>query len=186
MKVSVTALTDKAQVNRAAEMTTHGQPVNAPLKAWYRTEHSPIRMREFWIEMEGIPTFVSVHLVRHNIGVDPFVMSNREDRGGAGDTVVNRLTPVNHGMKLNAESLINISKKRLCFKSSRETSAVWMRVKKAVAEIDPDLARFMVPMCVYRNGICPEFSECKPGLKNVMKAYSYYPKLHRRLEHDET
>lgn len=180
MKITVKALTGREEVNRAAEMTTHGQQVKASLRSWYKSEHSPVRAREFWIEMDGIPTFVSVHLVRHKIGVEHFVMSNRDDRGGAGNETVNRLTPVNHGMKINAEAIINMSKKRLCYKSSKQTVATWMRVKNAVEKVDPSLAAFMVPTCVYRNGLCPEFSECKPGLDNVMRAYEYYPALFKK------
>lgn len=171
MKVEIKALTDLAIMQRAAQMTTHGQPIKAPLRAWYKTEHSPIRARLFWIELLRIPTFVSVHLVRHKIGVEHYVQSMRPDRGGAGDEVTNRLTPVNHGMLINAQALIATSQKRLCFMASSKTVGVWTRLRKAMRDVDPDLADHMVPACVYRNGICPEFRECGPGLKKVMEAY---------------
>lgn len=174
MNIIIEPLTELRHVQRAAEMTTHGQPVKAPLRAWYRTEHSPVRLRKFWIELHGIPTFVSVHLTRHKAGVEHFVMSNRDDRGGEGDEKVNRLTPVSHGMDINAQTLITMSRKRLCLKSHRKTVAVWSSLRHAIRKIDPDLADFMVPECVYRNGICPEFSQCKPGLAKVMSAYPNY------------
>lgn len=114
MNIIIEPITGLDLVQRAAQMTTHGQPIKAPLKAWYRTEHSPVRVRQFWIELRQIPTFVSVHLVRHKHGVEHFVQSMRPDRGGAGDAVTNRLTPVNHGLLINAQALIQISRKRLC------------------------------------------------------------------------
>ena len=172
MHVHIEPITDCAFVRRAAQMTTHGQPVTAGLRSWYRTEHSPIRARLFWIELLAIPSFVSVHLVRHKIGVEHYVESMRDDRGGAGDTETNRLTPVNHGMLVNAQSLIAMSRKRLCYKSHKRTVAVWSRLRKEMLGIDSDLHRYLVPECVYRNGICPEFRECKPGLKKVLLAYS--------------
>ena len=171
MNVSITPLTDVSHVQRAAMMTTHGQPVKAPLAAWYRTEHSPIRMRKFWIELRGIPTMVSVHLVRHKIGVDHFVQTMRDDRGGAGDDKVTRLTPVNHGLDVNAQALIQMSRKRLCLASHQRTVAVWTKLRKAMKEVDPHLAAYMVPECVYRNGICPEFKECAPGVEKVVAVY---------------
>lgn len=171
MKVTITPLTDVALVQRAAQMTTHGQPIKAPLAAWYRTEHSPVRARLFWIELERIPTFVSVHLVRHKIGVEHFVQSMRPDRGGAGDEITNRLTPVNHGMVLNAQAIIQMSRKRLCYAASKKTVGTWMRVRKTMKEVDPALANYMVPECVYRNGVCPEFKECGPGLEKVVRVY---------------
>lgn len=171
MKITIDPLTTVAQVQRAAQMTTHGQPIRAGLRSWYRTEHSPVRVRYFWIELHEIPTFVSVHLTRHKIGVDHFVQSMRDDRGGKGDDVVTRNTPVNHGLMINAQAIITMSRKRLCLASSKKTVAVWSKLRREMAEVDKDLADFMVPECVYRNGVCPEFKECKPGLAKVMKAY---------------
>lgn len=168
MQIIVTRVTPEWLPNRAAEMTTHGQPVNAPMRAWYKSEHSPIRAEIWWIELIGIPTYVSVHLVRHKIGIEHFVESNREDRGGGDPEKIHRLTPVNHGMLVNSQALIAMSRKRLCYKADRRTVAVWRKLRKA---LPPELRYFMVPECVYRNGFCPEFSECRPGLKAVMAAY---------------
>lgn len=170
MKIDIKAITDLAFVQRTAQMTTHGQPIKASLRSWYKTEHSPIRARMFWIEFQGIPTFVSVHMVRHNIGVTHFVQSMRDDRGGAGNEVVNRLTPVAHGQLINAQAIINVSRKRLCYAASPETVAAWRKMRKAMQEVDADLVDFMVPECVVR-GYCPEFKPCRPGLERVLNAY---------------
>jgi hypothetical protein len=171
MKVIIEPQTDIRLVRRAAEMTTHGQPVKASLKSWYRCEHSPVRARLFWIEMHGIPSFVSVHLTRHKVGVEHFVQSMRDDRGGVGDEAVNRLTPVNHGMLVNAQAIITMGRKRLCYTSHKKTVAVWRKLRGEMANVDEALVKYMVPECVYRNGICPEFSECKPGMAAVLEAY---------------
>lgn len=169
--IVIQPLTDISVVQRAAQMTTHGQPIKAPLKAWYRTEHSPIRARLFWIELHAIPTFVSVHLTRHKIGVEHFVQSMRDDRGGAGDDVVTRNTPVNHGMLINAQALITMARKRLCYAASGKTVATFRKARNVMKEADADLVPFLVPECVYRNGVCPEFKQCKPGVEKVMRAY---------------
>ena len=161
MKVLIDCLTQDRIMRRACDMTRKpgANPSKMPRRKIYQCEHSPCRTIRFWIELIGIPSFVSVHLVRHKIGVEHFVESNRDDRGGAGDTEVNRLTPVNHGMDVNAAALIAMSRKRLCFMSHKATVATWSRVRKAMRVIDPDLADFMVPECVYR-GFCPEIKCC--------------------------
>ncbi len=171
MEVVITKLTDLPLAINACEMTRHiGQKTTAmTLAKLYRCEHSPIRTQLFWIELREIPTFVSVHLVRHKIGVEHYVESNRDDRGGS--ETVTRDTPVNHGMLINAQAIIAISQKRLCYAAHRKTVAVWTRIKKEMKQIDPDLSAAMVPACVYRGGICPELKECKVGLSKVMKAY---------------
>ncbi len=170
MKVTARKLIGDDIMRRACEMTLRpGMTSNARLFKLYRCEHSPIRTQTFWIEAEQIPTFVSVHLVRHKIGFEPFVQSNRDDRGG--DAVVTRDTPVNMGMLTNAAALIAVSRKRLCLCSHKRTVAVWLRVRRAIREADPVLADFMVPECVYR-GFCPEMRECKPGASAIIEAYS--------------
>lgn len=180
MIVKIEKITDLKLANELAEFTTHGQTVNASITAWARSEHSPLRSLIYKIRFFDLPTFVSVHLVRHFLGVVHFVMSNRTDRGGAGDNVINRLTPVNHAMLINAQEIINISRKRLCFKSHTKTIESWLKVKKELKTIEPELEPFLVPECVYRNGICPEFKQCKAGVDKVMAAYPDYPNLFKK------
>ena len=171
MDIIIKDLTDDDIMRRACDMTRKPglKPSTISRAALLRCEHSPVRLIRFWIEFIGIPTFVSVHLVRHKHGVEHFVESNRDDRGG-GDKV-DRLTPVNHGIEANAQALINMSRKRLCFNSHRSTVAIWTKLKKRMALVCPGMSAAMVPECVYRNGYCPELRECKPGLASVLRAY---------------
>lgn len=126
----------------------------------YKAEHSPIRTIWFWIVLE-VPYWVSTHLVRHNVGVTTFVKSQRNDRQSDYDrNKAPQDSPVLHGMFINAQALINVSRKRLCMKASKETREAWEAVRKAVEIIDPQLAGCMVPECKYRNGACPELKPC--------------------------
>ena len=170
-RVEVTQLTTPDIMNTVAEATVHGKAVKAKPEFWYRSEHSPLRARMFLVKMFDIPTFVSVHLVRHNIGVTHYVSSNRDDRRPDVEAVIDRDSPVTHFMVINAQALIGISRKRLCLMASKETIAVWTKIRRAIKEIDPDLAKYMVPECAYRHGFCPEFKECGPGAKKVCAAY---------------
>lgn len=172
MNVIVREVTDPQLVRRACEMTMHGQISRVSMRAMYRAEHSPIRCRMFWVELQGIPSFVSVHLVRHKHGVEHFVQSMRDDLYLEKNSKVDRNTPVNHGMFINAQALIQISRKRLCLKSHAKTVAVWTKVRKAIKDIDADLADHLSPECVYRNGLCPELKQCKPGVDEVIRAYA--------------
>lgn len=158
MKIKVTKLTDKKLLDKACSFTV-GKDVDVQsMHKFYKSEHSPIRTQMFCVEMYDIPSFVSVHLVRHHTGVEHFVKSNRTDRGGSEN--VDRYSPVNHLMILNAQSLINIARKRLCTQASLETREVMNEIKAQIKKIDLALSDCMVPECDYKGGICYEFSCC--------------------------
>ncbi len=158
MNAIVIKLTDTALMRRACEMTMQdGVTSQASLDAIYLSEHSPARTQLFWVELHDIPTFVSTHLVRHKHGVEHYVKSNRDDRGG--DTVVTRDTLLHHAMLLNAQAIINISKERLCKKSHPETIKTWQKVLEQIDKVDPALVHFCYPKCMYRQ-LCPEVKSC--------------------------
>lgn len=157
VKVTAVKLTDVSLINRACSFTVDKEVSVKDIYKMYKSEHSPIRTQMFWIEMINIPTYVSVHIVRHKIGVEHYVKSNRPDRGGS--DMVDRNTPVNHAMVINAQSLINMARKRLCSKASVETQEVMHMILNAVREVDVPLATAMVVDCVYRMG-CYEFGGC--------------------------
>lgn len=71
-------------------------------------------------------------------------------------THADRYTPVNLGLLVNAQSLIDMAKMRLCLQAHKETIRVFKALKEVVRTVDEDLARMMVVKCVYRGGICGE------------------------------
>ena len=150
---------------KAACETTSGKEITSPVRLnklkqrMYLAEHSPIRMREFWIHLANIPTFVATHLVRHHVGIDHYQLSHRSDRIKVPDEQSNRLTPTNISMHVNAQALINMARKRLCSKASPETRKVMEVIKEAIRVLDPDLAEVMVTECIYRH-MCPEEKSC--------------------------
>lgn len=140
-----------------------------PLLSAYKMEHSPVRTQMFRVTM-NVPAFVSTHFVRHKIGVEHFVGSNREDLGGNPDA--GRHTPTEHVMVCNAAALIAMSKLRLCYKASTETRDAMFAIRRQVALVDPALELMMVPNCIYRNGFCGH--RCAGYKKFVEGQFDYY------------
>lgn len=158
MKITVKKITNERLMRAACGFTTAAES-RMSLEKIYQCEHSPLRTQLFWVEMVDIPTFVSVHLVRHKIGVEHYVKSNRTDRAShTGD--LGRMQPVNHAMLINAQALINMARKRLCKKASPETQEVMAAIKRKITAVDPALAARLVPDCVYR-GRCHELKPCR-------------------------
>lgn len=71
-----------------------------------------------------------------------------------------RNTKVNLSLLVNAQSLIDMAKLRLCNCAHVETREVFNKIKQEIAKIDPSLAAMMVRKCVYRGGICGEMRCC--------------------------
>lgn len=126
-------------------------------------EHSPIRALLFQIELTGIPSWVSVHYVRHKYVVEHFVQSQRNDRrsDGLDRNSQPQSAPVNHMMVCNAAEIIFMARKRLCMKASPETRAVMRAIVDALDMCGAtELARILKPDCAYRGGFCPELKSC--------------------------
>lgn len=149
-----------------------------PSSAWKRrillSEHSPIRQMTFKWKWIGLKYWVSVHFVRHKIGIEHFVSTQRTDRTGVNRDETPQSAPVNHECYANAQSLIFISRKRLCRQASTETTAAWKMVLGEVKKHEPELFSVCVPECVYR-GFCPEFKTCGyTSTKTFQKALDAY------------
>ena len=170
MNVTARRATSLMLMNDAFSATAYKR-VDMTTAEAYRSEHSPIRTQFFYIHIEGISNRVHTHFVRHHSGGQVhFVQTQRPDRIPEG----NEETLRNMDILINAQSLIDMAKTRLCNRAWGPTQDVMKEIKWAIAKIDPDLAQFMVPKCVYRNGLCSEPKTC--GI-DMMKIYSNYPKL---------
>lgn len=171
IKVQVRQYTTWEDVHEDACDTINRSPVKTPPAKWRKrillAEHSPIRNLEFKIKMKNIPYSTSVHIVRHFTGITHFVGTQRTDRcDGINRGELPQDMPVNHSMILNAQSLIFISRRRLCNQASAMTHKVWKMVIEKINEICPELGSVCVPECIYR-GFCPEFKCC--GYVNTEK-----------------
>lgn len=141
------------------------QPTYTWMKQLVEAEHSPIRELWFGIKME-IPYWVSVHFVRHHIGVNHYVQTQRNDRQDKYDrTQAPQGEIVSHIMSVNAQELIFMAHKRLCKQASPETREVMQEICKQVIEVAPYMKDVLVPLCAYRNGKCNEMFSCG-GVKN--------------------
>jgi hypothetical protein len=138
-----------------------GKPIDRKWKLkMLLAKHSPLRGLQFIVTMK-IPYWVSVHLVRHNIGILHYVSTQRDDR--TNDDVPRAEKPqgaiVNHVALVNAQAILEISDQRLCFEASTETQLSWATVKTEIAKIEPEMAKLMTPPCV-KQGVCAEWNDC--------------------------
>jgi len=187
VKVSIERITNWNQVYKEALATENKIPKpNAVISDSWKipillAEHSPIRTLEYRIEWIGIKYWVAMELRTHQIGVwHPedlvFISTQRDDRTAdtiprdkkTQDALVKMVT------RLNAQSIINISRKRLCSKATIEAQEAWREALKILKELDPALAEVCVQECLYR-GFCPERKTCgySNGLVYINRLLKY-------------
>lgn len=189
MKITAVPVTTWNRALNAARRTIGKNPIDKePSKSWKAkmllAEHSPIRLVEFDIHIDGIRQWVTTHLVRHHLGFLPFVHSQRADRRkldcSRDDLPQGSLNDMD--LTVNAQALINVSRKRLCNCASPETREAWKGIVTAISKIDPVMAEKCVPECVYR-GFCPEFMHSCGYFKS--EAFQQALENYRNTEYNE-
>lgn len=156
-------LTSSSVAVDMARLTVNKDALNSTGESsdsWWRkilmAEHSPVRAVLYKAQW-SLPKWVSTHFVRHKVGVEHFVSTSRPDR--AGGTREENEKMVKHGMIINAQAIINISRKRLCYLASKETRDEWSDFLQKLHHVDKIIPKLCVPECVYR-GFCPEIKSC--------------------------
>lgn len=158
-----------------------------PSSEWKRNlliaEHSPLRHSLITIDIEDVPFYVMGHLVRHSVGVTPYVGTSREDRTGVDRSERSQTDLVSMRLDMNIQSLINISRKRLCNQADRQTQLLWLEVVKAIAEYDQDIAWACVPEGIRTCG-CPEkFGNCC-ACENIISTMDFESRMNINKRYD--
>ncbi len=104
-----------------------------------------------------------------DIYYEHWITTQRSDRTGVNRDESPQGSLVNHACEADAQALINISRKRLCYCASKETREAWQEIKNKVAFVEPEITSVMVKECVYRNGLCPEFKSCGHNKSDAFK-----------------
>lgn len=166
--------------NSANTTINKEEGIKEPSSSWIRRmllcEHSPIRQIQVKWKWKELPYWVSVHFVRHKIGCEHWVRTSRTDRTGINRIDLSQGSLVEHEMMANPQSIINISRKRLCSCASTETREAWKTFLESIKNDMPELYEVCVPECVYR-GHCYEYKSC-----NYHKTEDYKNKLEKYRE----
>lgn len=190
MKIALREYHDRWQYIKNATLNTislnkGSYPTSEYKRKLLLSEHSPIRKLTIGWRWEGIKSWVSVHFCRHKLGVEHFISTRRTDRTGVDRNALRQDEAVNHECEANAQSIIFISRKRLCSCASVETREAWkLFLNDIVKDKEPELYSVCVPECVYRGGLCPEFETCgyvdSEKFKGDLK--EYWKNTHARKE----
>lgn len=155
-------------VKEAALTTIHknsiqGREISSEWKKGIlKSEHSPIRELSIRFKITDIERWITDQLVRHKHGVEHYVGTMRSDRGSKprNEQTMADLTQIMQSH--NAQSFTNQVRTRLCVGCvSKETLKLTKLLVEEVGKIEPEVAFYCVPPCIYR-GACKEdaFTKC--------------------------
>lgn len=130
-------------------------------------EHSPIRDIVVKWRWKDIPSWVATHWSRHKF--EKFIKTQRSDRTGIDRAKLPQDAPVVFTGEANAQSLIDVWRKRLCFTAAKETREYAEDFKEILRYSEPEISDILTPNCVYR-GACPEMNPC--GFYDKLRTYA--------------
>lgn len=149
---------------------TENEPSKSFKEKLLISEHSPIRLLEIDWTWDKIPYWVSTEWSRHKF--EKFISTQRDDRTKAniprGKKPQDSL--VNFDGYANAQNLIDVFRKRLCYQATNEARGLAEDLKKELYLEEQELSNVLVPNCIYRAG-CPEFTTCGFWERQKEKAY---------------
>lgn len=137
---------------------TENEPSESFKKRLLISEHSPIRLLEFYWSWKNIKYWVAMEWARHKN--EKFISSQRNDRQDKFDRNEARQDSlVNFDGYANMQNLIDAWRKRLCYCATKEARELAEDFKKELMKTNFEEAGVLVPNCIYRSG-CPEFEPC--------------------------
>ena len=168
IKIKVAGKTGWEEVKEAALTTIHkssieGKPIS---DGWKENivlcSHSPVREYKITIMLDNIPRWIADQLVRHNVGVNNYMGTMRSDRGNPSREEQSMADKTVFMQSYNIQSFLQMCMTRMCAGCvSKETRELVFRIVKQMHTIEPIIASFAVPPCIYRLG-CKEvgFTSC--------------------------
>lgn len=128
--------------------------------------HSPLRTLLYRVYAEDVKSWVTVHYVRHHVGVQFYVKSQRTDRDSSipSRDDAPQGTPISMMFDVNADAILSIAQARLCKKAAADTRNLMREMKLALLqgdEYDEILGQLMQPPCGWYDK-CFEPKPCKP------------------------
>lgn len=145
-------------------------PKMPSLETWYKmilSEHSSDRAVKYRVFVEDIKYYQHVHIIRHHIGIEPHVYSQRDDTGIQSTTDRDEYPQgvlINMLFDINAHAIVTMSRKRLCHKAHRGCQDLMKKLKCSLIyegdDYDKVLGNLMMKPCSWWRGYCAEPKPC--------------------------
>ena len=151
----------------------HKEPSKKFKRAILIAMHSTIRNLTIRWKWLNIPSFCATHFSRHKF--EKFISTQRSDRTGVDRNNLPQDAPVAFTGVANAQNIIDMMSKRLCFTADKTTVEYARSLKKELRNIEPELADVCVPSFIMYGGCREE------GLGTNCHFYETFLKRHPEI-----
>ena len=162
MEIEIRKITQTDEMLRKTLLHCWGVPSKMNMGKFFASNDSILEIPEYWVFAKA-PRSVAAQLRTHEKknGVYFWMGTGRPDRADAVPGEYSREQLVPFAMKLTARALKEIAHFRMCSKAEKPTRDFMSLLKAEFCQIEPELAKQMMPLCQFRGGICTEFNSCK-------------------------
>lgn len=166
MEIEIVKISESSEMLKRTLKHCWGVDSKMNTAALFACSDSINEIPEYWafcVAPRSVAAQLRTHEKKH--GMYFWMSTGRPDRQDAAPGEYSRSQPVNFVMKLTARAIKEISHYRMCQKQEEPTRAFMCQFRDTLWQIEPDLAKEMMPMCHYRGGICTEFNSCQKKKK---------------------
>lgn len=165
MKIEIIKVTQTDELLKRTLQHCWGAKGNLPKRKLFACSDSINEIPEYWAFCEA-PRSVAAQLRTHEKkhGMYFWMGTGREDRPDAIPGEYSRKQNVPFVLKLTARAIKEISYYRMCNKAEEPTRKFMFLFQTELMDIEPELAKQMMPMCQFRGGICTELNSCRKAV----------------------
>lgn len=161
MEIEITKINQSDELLKKTMFHCWGIESKMNKKKIFASNDSILEIPEYYAVCKA-PRGVAAQLRTHEKknGMYFWMGTGRKDRKDRIPGEYSREQIVPFVMKLTARAIKEISHYRMCGKAEATTRAFMQLFKDKLCEVEPELAKEMMPMCQFRNGLCTEFNCC--------------------------
>ena len=162
MKIEIYKITETDEMLKKLLKHCWGVDSKMSKAKLFASNDSILEVPEYWCFCHA-PRSVALQMETHKKkhGVYVWLGTARPDRTDAIPGEYSREQLVPFVMKLTTRAIKEISHYRMCKKAEKPTRDFMALFKAELCQIEPELAKHLVPLCVFRGGICTEFNSCQ-------------------------
>lgn len=161
MEIEITKIREMDDVLKGVLKHVWGVDSKMNMKKMFASNDSILEIQEY-VAVCKVPRSVALQIETHKKKHRAYMWlgTGRPDRADRVQGEYSREQIIPMTIVFTPRWIKEVSHYRMCSKAEAPTREFMKLFKEKLAEVEPDLAAQMMPMCEFRNGLCTEFGSC--------------------------